>query len=118
MNSLAHARLTTLCSSRAPLAGPREVMTKRGQVQKDSFVLTDSAILSKKKESGLTDLGAAGIASFMYNHRCTHYCLPHRCVGSRRCPAQLLSCRAGVVLRGTKSFAKNSVDLSVVFIID
>merc|ERR1712151_1222714 len=38
------------------------------------YVLTDPALMSKRKEFGATDLGQDGIDNFFYYHECGEYC--------------------------------------------
>ena len=46
----------------------------QGGVYRDFIVLTDPVIMSNDKRFGPMDLGARGISTFFYNHRCNHYC--------------------------------------------
>ena len=49
----------------------------QGAVYPKAVVLTDPAILSKRVEFGVTDLGSQGISTFFNQHRCNKYCCSH-----------------------------------------
>lgn len=46
----------------------------QGAVYRNSLVLSSPAILSRRREFGVTDLGAEGISSFFSQHECNSYC--------------------------------------------
>jgi hypothetical protein len=46
----------------------------QGGLYSDGAILTDPVILSRKKQFGVTDLGAKGISSFFSVHVCNEYC--------------------------------------------
>lgn len=48
----------------------------QGGFYRDGIILTDPVILSRNGRYGATDLGAKGISSFFYHHRCNRFCRP------------------------------------------
>ncbi|KAM5443976.1 hypothetical protein MaudCBS49596_008051 [Microsporum audouinii] len=46
----------------------------QGGVYQSEVVLSDPVILSRNRDYGVTDLGAAGISSFFSQHNCNRYC--------------------------------------------
>lgn len=46
----------------------------QGAIYGRSAMLSDPAICSKKKEYGMTDMGAQGISNFFATHRCNRFC--------------------------------------------
>eukprot|EP00038_Savillea_parva_P031127 m.83008 g.83008 ORF g.83008 m.83008 type:complete len:288 (-) comp9514_c0_seq1:3475-4338(-) len=49
----------------------------QGGVTHTGVVLTDPAILSRRKQFGVTDLGPTGISTFFSQHTCNEFCQDH-----------------------------------------
>lgn len=88
----------------------------QGGVYDDHVVLTDPVVLSQNQQFGPTDLGRAGIETFMARHVCTHFC--DASWSRPRAPRQYyearlgtsMALRGGAAPSGKPSFNKFCVD--------
>ncbi len=59
------------------LQGSLLTRRRKGETKVTGVVLTDPVILSRNREYGVTELGAAGISTFFARHQCNQFCKHH-----------------------------------------